>query len=252
MDILALLKGGWQFFIQNKLFSIGMVLGLYLGWKMFWLIFRYIFTIKATKNIVYFKISLPRQDSQKDREKAVEKDFREKIAVMAQLYRSIYEIKEMNIWNTLHSKIFKLDVVSFDIVSHKKLIDFYVVTYKRYKLLIEKQITSYYPTADIQVVEPYEIQPKGHHLKSYYLYQKNPFWYPIKTYKVIENDPLNSLTNVMSKLEEDERAVLQLTIRPRFGKWQKRAKEVGNALMLKKKVKNQLNPKNQLVSQGKK
>ena len=76
----------------------------------------------------------------------------------------------------------------------------YVVVLKEYQSIVEKQITSYYHDADIQIVAPYEIRKPGSKTVAYYAYEKMRFWYPIKTFKTIENDPLNSMTNVLSKL----------------------------------------------------
>jgi hypothetical protein len=48
----------------------------------------------------------------------------------------------------------------------------------------------------------------------YFAYIAQPYWFPFKTYKSMENDPLNSLTNIFSKLEEEEIAGIQITMRP--------------------------------------
>ena len=48
---------------------------------------------------------MPREDSHKDKEKETDKDFREKISVMAQFYRNLEETSEMNLWNVIKTKI---------------------------------------------------------------------------------------------------------------------------------------------------
>ena len=45
-------------------------------------VFRYANAMRRKKDMVYLRITLPRDDSEKDREHDVEKDFREKIAIM--------------------------------------------------------------------------------------------------------------------------------------------------------------------------
>jgi hypothetical protein len=47
---------------------------------------------RIAKDLVYIKIRLTREDSKLDNEKRSEKDFKEKVLVMQQLYRAIYEI----------------------------------------------------------------------------------------------------------------------------------------------------------------
>ncbi|MFC1600121.1 type IV secretory system conjugative DNA transfer family protein [Patescibacteria group bacterium] len=205
-----------------------------------WL-FRYIFAIKWSKNLVYMRITLPRAETQKDKDKQVEKDFREKIGIMEQFYRNIHEIRELNYKNKIRNFIFDLDIVSFELIAKNKLVEFYVVTYDHYRELIEKQITSYYADADIQITEPYEIQPKGSQMRAYYGYLAKPFHFPIKTYKKIENDPLNSMTNVLSKLGETDTAAFQFVISPRSDSWRRKAEKAGTALFLGKKQKSGLN-----------
>ncbi|HEC21154.1 MAG TPA: DUF87 domain-containing protein [Candidatus Peregrinibacteria bacterium] len=186
---------------------------------------RFSFALRKGKGLVFMKVTMPRTESKKDREEKQEKDFREIIGVMQQLFRSLYEIKELNLWNTIRTMIWNSDKMSFEILCENKQVHFYIVTYDWYQDIIEKQITTYYPDADIRVVEPYEIAPKGSCTKCYHLYEKRIYYYPIRTYKTIESDPLNDLTNVFSKLQENEKAVIQMVIDPKSRKgWSKKAK----------------------------
>lgn len=211
-----------------------LILVLFFGFKYFIAIFRYITARIWSKKLIYMRITLPRADTQKDKEKDVEKDFREKIGIMDQFYRNIHEIRELTIMNRIRNFIFNLDVVSFEMVAMNKQVNFYVVTYEYYESLIEKQITAYYPDADVQFTEPYEILPKGHKLRSHYAFLSKDSAYPVKTYKKIENDPLNDLTNVLSKLEDDDKAVFQFVLSPRSDKWRKKAERIGTNLFLGK------------------
>ena len=175
------------------------------------------------------RITMPRKDSQKDDQKQTEKDFKEKIDIMSQFFRNLHETSELNIWNQIKTKIFQTNVFSFELVAHQKVIDFYIATPAYYKNIIEKQVTSYYTDADIQYLDEYEHHIKGNKMKGYYAYQEKPHWFPMKTFKEVENDPLNSLTNIFSKLSKDETAVIQIVVRPRNDKWIKKATEVGEA-----------------------
>lgn len=219
--------------IEIPLYAIGIIF----GWVIFWDVFRYVYQRFTEKDLVFMQITLPREDSPKDKEKEVEKDFRERIGIMEQLFRSLYEMRELSIYNILRRIIFNNHWVSFEIVAREKIVSFYAVTNKRYQSIVEKQITSYYHEADVQIVPAYPVKRPGYRTVAYYIYEKAKFWWPIKTYKTIENDPLNSMTNVLSKLVEDETAIIQLAIRPRSGAWRKRAEEFGTSLMKGKKEK---------------
>ncbi len=228
----------WQQMVTNPWEFIIAFVALFIALKLIVSTYRYLYVVLRSKSLVYMRITLPREDSQKDKEKSEEKDFREKISVMEQLFRNLYEMGELNLFNVFRTFIFRADILSFEFVAQEKVVEFYVVVPKYFQELMEKQITSYYTNADIQIDKPYQIQPKGNKLKCYYAYEKNPFWYPIKTYKTIENDPLNDLTNIFSKLEEGEVSVIQIILRPiKSEKWNKTAKGVASQIFMGKKGK---------------
>ncbi len=214
-----------------------LLLGLYIGIKLLFWILRFFYEINSAKKRVYMQITMPREESQKDKEQATEKDFREKIAIMAQLYRGLHEIMELNLWNLIMVWIFQKDVISFEIHAKYKEITFFCSIDPYYAELLEKQVTSFYTNASIEYLAPPKIQDAKikTFLKSYYLYLKKESAYPIKTFKIIENDPLNDFTNVLSKLEENEKVAIQIMLRPVNDKWRKHARDVGTALFKGKK-----------------
>lgn len=224
-----------RFILTHPIQIVLTLLGIIFGFKLLLALFRYIRHRLNEKSLVYMQITLPREDSPKDKDKEVEKDFRERIAIMEQLYRSLYEIRELSIRNILRRMFFLHNLVSFEIVAQEKIVTFYVVVPQEYQSIVEKQITSYYHDADIQITPQYKIQKPGQKTVAYYAYEKKSYWFPIKTFKTIENDPLNSMTNVLSKLTEEEHAVIQLVIRPRGNRWRKKAEEYGTTMMKGKK-----------------
>ncbi len=188
--------GLWNLVITYPLEVLIWGIGLVIGWKLAVSTFRYLYMVLVdSRQLVYMKITMPREESQKDKDKAEEKDFKEKISIMEQFFRNIHELGELSLQNIMRTWIFKSDIISFELVAQQKVVDFYVVVHKRYRDLIEKQITSYYPNADIAYEKPYDLQPKGNKLKCYFAYLKNPNFYPLKTFKTLENDPLNGLND---------------------------------------------------------
>lgn len=221
----------FEWMLNNWWQTILIFIGLYIGWKVFWLVLRYLYRWRHKKDLVYMKITMPREESQKDKEKATEKDFREKIGIMEQLYRALSEMKELGVMNRIKVLLFQHDIVSFELAAGFKKIDFWVVTYEYYIGMVEKQITSFYPDADIQLSkEPPECHIPGNKMRLYYMYEQMTKWFPIRSYKIIENDPLNDLTNVFSKLAEGEHSTIQIIIRPIADKWQKKAEAFGESM----------------------
>jgi hypothetical protein len=230
--------GLWQYILSNPLQALLIVvLAVFLYKSFLWLI-RYIYMVFiAYPKQIHLKITLPRSESQKDKEKSEIKDFKEKIGVMNQFFRNMHELGELSLQNIIRTRIFKNDIVSFELVAKNKIVEFYVAVQERYRELLEKQITSYYPDADIQPEKQYNLRPKGNWLKSYYAYLKRDFFYPIKTYKDLDNDPLNDLTNIFSKLESNEVAAIQVLIRPLPDKWRKKAEKAGSMMFAGQKPK---------------
>lgn len=238
------LSSVWQWYVaapgHNTLYIVTTALMVYALWRALVYVVRTAYQVYWARQLVALKISMPRQETHKDREEATEKDFKEKIGVAEQLYRSLHELGEMNLGNIIRSAIFQTDLVSFELAYAEKKIEFFVVTHRYYVGVVERQITSFYPEA---YVEPQKSLPDpvgtAAHARAYYFYQKLAEWRPFRTYKNLENDPLNALTNVMSKLEEGDRASVQLVLRPEntpllFGSWQKKARKALNRELLKK------------------
>ncbi|OGJ42465.1 hypothetical protein A3B60_03615 [Candidatus Peregrinibacteria bacterium RIFCSPLOWO2_01_FULL_39_12] len=219
----------WEYIKTNPIeftvIFIGSIIGLWLALN----IFRYSIRLFQSNDLVFLKIILPRDDSPKDKEKDTDKDFREKISIMAQFFRNLHETGELNMMNSIKTMILQNNIFSFELVAQNKVLDFYVTTPKYYQEILEKQITSYYPNADVQPVEPYQLKAKDSWVKGFYAYTQKQFWFPIRTFKTIENDPLNDLTNIFTKMENDETAVIQMVIRPKSNKWAKKAEEFGEA-----------------------
>ncbi|MCK9186049.1 type IV secretory system conjugative DNA transfer family protein [Candidatus Gracilibacteria bacterium] len=217
----------WEFIKAHPIAIVLWVIGLYLGIKLLIWLMRFLYRYLDSKNIVYLKITLPREDSPKDKEKATEKDFREKVSIMSQFFRNLHETSELNLMNIIKTKIFKNNIFSFELVAKQKVVNFYVTTPRYYQDILEKQITAYYPDAELEITQKYEEILPDQKIKGYYAYQHQGYWFPIKTFKVLENDPLNDMTNIFSKLAEDETAAIQMVIRPRNDKWNKKAEEYG-------------------------
>lgn len=227
----------WVWLKEYGLLALGGFLVVWYGFKIFIKGARIVYAHLEANHLVYMKITLPRSDSKNDQEQRTEKDFKEKVAIMAQFYRAIYEIREMNLWNTIKTKIWQADNISLELFLENRQLSFYVITNKYYQGVIEKQITTFYKDADVEIsYKPYELFEKGKKIRSYFMFAKRPFWFPITTYKYLEQDPLNELANVLSKLEEDEKACVQMIVNPVTNeKWRDETEEMGTLLFKKKK-----------------
>jgi type IV secretory pathway TraG/TraD family ATPase VirD4 len=107
--------------------------------------------------------------------------------------------------------------VALEIIAKDKEITFYIGVPITLLDMVEKMLSSQYPDSLIEEAEEHNIFSQdwkkmgicGGLLKLY-----KPFIYPIKTYKNIEAEPLESITNTLGKLEPGEGTAIQILIRP--------------------------------------
>ncbi len=143
------------------------------------------------------------------------------------------------------------DYFSFEIVGANGEIHFYLRVLKKYRDLVEAQVYSQYPQAEIKEVEDY--------VKSVPLDVPNKNWdlwgtklklaadpvYPIRTYQHLIDitttkqpsflDPLAGLMENMGKLRNGEQIWIQLLFRPAADDWRKKADDIVNKLMKREK-----------------
>ncbi|PID86475.1 hypothetical protein CSB08_00645 [Candidatus Gracilibacteria bacterium] len=193
---------------------------------------RLLFEIYYSKNLVYLKITLPRADSKLDKEKETKKDFKEKTGMMGIFYKSIHKLNEAGLKDTILDGLFKHSKVSLELIYDKGEVGFIIVTFKNYVNLVSQHITSTYTDAEVRIIdkkaEYINIKRKGYFLRCASIGKENDDVFPIKTYKYLEDDPLNTLTNVFGGLGKDDVAIFQFIIKPQSSKWNVKAKKAAS------------------------
>lgn len=170
-------------------------------------------------SLVYLIVTLPRGEfkTAKESNEPV-KDFKEMIAPMEQLYASLTTIiHQRNLVDWLFSTPAH---ISFELTAVGGIIQFAVVCPKRIRSLVERQIQSYFPHSEIEVGRPPKLFTKENpFISGAVLEQEKSFILPVKTYRLLEADPLQALTNSMTKMQEGSAASIQLLIRPISQNW---------------------------------
>jgi len=161
------------------------------------------------------------------------KDNEIKIDAAEQMFASFTSLKKHGFWSFLEVD----DVIAFEIIGKKTDIRFYVSAPSSIMDLVEKTIYGYYPTADMRKVDEPNIFFEQGKVEYAALVQKNVPYMPLKTYKDIPTDTLASLTSALSKMEENEAAMIQFLIRPAEHHW----KHAGKSYVSSTK-KNEANP----------
>jgi len=115
---------------------------------------------------------------------------------------------------------------SFEIVANNKLISFYVTAPKDMRRLIEQEIYARYPEALIEEVDDYNIFTSNSKPKGATLRLKRSNMFPIRTYKNMDIDPMDSIINSMTKLQDSEGAVIQIIVKSAHRGWRSRAQRI--------------------------
>jgi len=152
-------------------------------------------------------VTLPKEI--KPKEGQTPKEYKEVISVFEQLLANLYAIGSRR-------------QIAFEIIAKDSAIYFYVSVPKELQPLLEKQIHSFYPAAHIETHNEFRFFKKEEGVISAgYLTLKKRFTYPIRTYQKLESDPLNAVTNALSKLGEGAGAAIQLIVSPKTKQWQR-------------------------------
>lgn len=173
-----------------------------------------------TLDWVFLEILMPKEGSDDSEKNKSDDEKKNLISVAEQLYTTLSEAGVKGGW------FVPRDYISFEIACVDKKISFYINCPKHLQELIERQIQAQYPHAFIEQVKGYNPFQKGSEIETLELGLNKKYFYPIRTYKSMETDPLNSVTNAMSKLTEGEGAVVQFILRPAGNSWQKKPRRM--------------------------
>lgn len=170
--------------------------------------------IALTKDWVMYRISIPRERHAEEDDQR--KNFQEMLSGIEPFYANLNSI----FVHGINKKFSGQDHVSLEIIAKHGMIYFYIGCPKRISGIIIENLYAQYPSAQIALDHDYSIFPE----KTLKIQMANiglirRFIFPIKTYKTIEDDPLNAMTNSLSMLKPEESAGFQMILRPTTGVW---------------------------------
>ena len=188
------------------------------------------------------RISLPRSDSKLDKERETKKDFKEKIGQMNMFYKAVHKLSEAGLRETLLNFFFAHSKISLELVYEKGEVHFMMSTYESFAEVVKQHITSIYNDAEIEVIDKknyVRLIRSGYKLHAASLGKTHNEYFPIRSYKYLEDDPINNFTNVFWGLEKDDTAIYQIVVKPVKSRWNtkalKAAREVAKGKYNKKR-----------------
>ncbi|MBI1755138.1 type IV secretion system DNA-binding domain-containing protein [Candidatus Azambacteria bacterium] len=171
-------------------------------------------------NMVLLLVSVPLHKVKE----ASPEEIRKLIGVMEQFYSSIARVEA----GWLRGMFQGVSALGFEIVlpAIGEEIHFYLAIPRKYAETAEKQITGFLNEAKVERVNDYNIFNAVGAAAGSYVLQSKSFFLPVKTYQHLEVDPLNFITNAMSKLEfHGEGCAVQVLVKPNKS-WQDAAQKI--------------------------
>lgn len=197
----------------------GLFLLLFVVWIVVWLLHlaKEKRALKNAVNLITMRVCIPREYEKSSEEAAAPpKDFKELLSVAEQMFASFNSLFD----GSMNSLVYGQDYLVFEVQSVSGQISFQISCPHEHEELVERQVHSYYPGAQIEVMDPPSIFTEEGYAVGATLKLGKRFVFPIKTYQSLESDPLNAITNAFSKLGEGANAALQIVIQPTNQRWQ--------------------------------
>lgn len=212
---------------------IALIIGIAL-WKSLAYLFEFLYDIFNAKRMVFLKVILPRGDSKADREKEKElaKDMKEKISRMSQVFRNLHKLGELSLKDSLLQRICKKPKITLVLHYEEWLLYFVIWTYPEYQKIIESSISAQYSDASLEITSSPKFFAKKYNdlipletVKSGY--------YPIRIFKQLEDDPLNNVIDAIGKISSDDTFSFLMTIKPLGNAFNQKAQKLADALYRK-------------------
>ncbi len=164
--------------------------------------------------------------------------WKEEIGAMEQLFTTLSNINEKK--SFLDRLLYSEPYIALEIAnpSNNEEICFYLSVPKKFRESIEKQINSFFPNASIEKIPDYTVFSPGSFTASATLRLKKSYSLPIRTYEDMNVDPLQEISNSLSKLNtENEGAAIQLVLRPAGKEWRNQGRSIAHRMQQGKQLK---------------
>ena len=189
--------------------------------------------VSGSLQSVLYVILLPQESVMSEQERRDPKDI---ISVMEQFYAGLSSREEILTLGFLTDRpSFALEIA---LPSVGEETTFYAAMPRKWSRVFEKKVSALFPRARVEQIKDYNIfNENGVTVGSTLRLKRAPF-FPIRSYRRLEADPLEVLTTAFSKMKKDgEGAAIQLVARPGGSEWQEKGKQTARFLKKGKSLK---------------
>ena len=208
--------------LVSVLVGIGLIV---IGWKIFAGIKRERKNYERALKMVPMLIHLPPSTDDIQGGGRDERDVVDEQISEAQV---MYSIISSTLKKGLKGKLYGQRHISFEIVAHNGLINYYAVVPAVLTETVKQAITAAYPTARLEEVpDPNFFSEVGKidAVVGGELRLKKEYWYPIATYEDTKRDASLALINALSVAKEGDGVGIQVMFRPTDGLWTRKSLE---------------------------
>lgn len=136
---------------------------------------------------------------------------------MSQVFRGMHKLGELSLLDTIMEKLFDKPRVSMMLHYEQGQMCYIIGIYPEYQNIIEGAISAQYSDSTIEITAKPNFLSLKHSDVIPMEPVKDPI-FPIRTYKQLEDDPMNNVIDTMSKISSDDTFTIQITIKP-IGQW---------------------------------
>ena len=176
---------------------------------------RYLYGFCNSHRLIFLKVLLPRWDGKSDREqeKEIAKDMKEKIGRMSQVLWNLHKMNEISTHEKIMQFFFWKHKLVFIYQYENGQLSCLVWTYPEYQEMVESAIASQYSAASIERVSRPKFFKKKYFDVQVLETKKDPL-YTIKLYKNIPDDPINNIIDSMGKVSAEDTVSIVFVVKP--------------------------------------
>ena len=176
---------------------------------------RYFYWFCNAHRIIFLKVLLPRWDGKSDREqeKEIAKDMKEKIGRMSQVLWNLHKMNEVSTYEKMMQYFFGKQKLILIYQYENGQLSCLVWTYPEYQDIVESSIASQYSAASIEKVARPKFFKKKYDDIQVLETKKDPL-YTIKLFKNIPDDPINNIIDSMWKVSNEDTVSIVFVVKP--------------------------------------
>jgi len=168
------------------------------------------FDHKHSQTLRFLHVKIPKKASEAEQRDSSIQHMKQNIEVMNQVLKNVSSLSN----HSRYGRWIGQPYCSIEVLVEKELIKYIVAVPEDYIDTFEKFISSFYPGAVIDSIA----QPKLCETGKYWAWAScvlsKTYHFPLKTYESFEIDPMDSILASCSRIEYDEKLVLQCLISP--------------------------------------